>query len=149
MAEPDGGASASEALLVPPGVRIPQKELTWRFSTSGGPGGQHVNTSNTRSEVRFDAAGSPSLPDWARRRIVDRLGPVVTAVASDSRSQSRNRNLALERLTARLSSALRVTPPRLETKPTKASQRRRLEAKRRQSERKRRRRSGASADDTF
>jgi ribosome-associated protein len=149
MAEPDDGASASEALVVPPGVRIPQKELTWRFSTSGGPGGQHVNTSNTRSEVRFDAAGSPSLPDWARRRIVDRLGPVVTAVSSDSRSQTRNRNLALERLTARLSSALRVTPPRLETKPTKASQRRRLEAKRRQGERKRQRRSGASADDSF
>jgi ribosome-associated protein len=149
MAEPDDEASASEALVVPPGVRIPQKELTWRFSTSGGPGGQHVNTSNTRSEVRFDAAGSPSLPDWARRRIVDRLGPVVTAVASDSRSQTRNRSLALERLTARLASALKVIPPRLETKPTKASQRRRLDAKRRQSERKRQRRSGASADDSF
>jgi ribosome-associated protein len=142
--EPD---TPSEVLVVAPGVGIPRQELTWRFSASGGPGGQHVNTSNTRSEVRFDAAGSPSLPDWARRRIVERLGPVVTATASDSRSQARNRALALDRLSARLSGALRVTAPRLQTRPTMASQRRRLETKRRQSERKQRRHFKPGTDD--
>jgi ribosome-associated protein len=142
--EPD---SSPEVLVVAPGVGIPRHELMWRFSASGGPGGQHVNTSNTRSEVRFDAAGSPSLPEWARRRIVEHLGPVVTATASDSRSQARNRALALDRLTARLSRALRVATPRLQTRPTMASQRRRLEAKRRQSERKQRRRFKPGPDD--
>ncbi len=129
---------------VAPGIRIPLHELTWRFSTSGGPGGQHVNTSNTRSEVRFDAAGSPSLPSWARDRIVERLGPVVAVTASDERSQTRNRSLAMDRLAARLAGALEVTPPRKRTRPTRASQRRRVETKRRQGQTKRDRRFRAS-----
>jgi ribosome-associated protein len=132
---------------VAPGVRIPLPELTWRFSASGGPGGQHVNTSNTRTEVRFDAAASPSLPSWARDRIVDRLGPVVTVTASDERSQARNRALALDRLAGRLARALEVVPPRKRTRPTAASRRRRLEAKRRQGERKRERRFRGDPDD--
>jgi ribosome-associated protein len=128
-------------------VRIPWSELTWRFSTSGGPGGQHVNTSNTRSEVRFDAASSASLPDWARERIMARLGPVVVVAASDERSQTRNRALAVERLATRLSRALEVAPARKKTRPSRASQRRRLESKRRHGARKRDRRFQAGADE--
>jgi ribosome-associated protein len=134
-------------LAVSPGVRIPWSELTWRFSTSSGPGGQHVNTSNTRAEVRFDVALSPSLADWARERIVARLGPVVVVAASDERSQVRNRAIAVERLAARLSQALQVAPTRKKTRPTRASQRRRLESKRQHGARKRDRRFRAGADE--
>jgi ribosome-associated protein len=115
---------------------LPLAELTWRFSRSGGPGGQHANTSDTRAEVRFDIAGSPSLGPRQRARLQERFGSEVRVVASDERSQARNRDLALERLAARLADALRVTTPRRATKPSKASDRRRLEAKRRQSNRK-------------
>jgi ribosome-associated protein len=134
-------------LAVSPGVRIPWSELTWRFSASGGPGGQHVNTSNTRAEVRFDAGASPSLPAWARERIVGRLGSVVVVAASDERSQARNRALAVERLAARLNRALEVAPARQRTRPTRASQRRRLESKRRQGARKRDRRFQPGSDE--
>jgi len=148
MAESPPEPGPADVLAVAPGVRIPLQELSWRFSTSGGPGGQHANTSNTRTEVRFDAAASPSLPPWARERIVERLGPVIIVTASDERSQVRNRALAVDRLGARLARALEIVPPRKRTRPTKASQRRRLESKRRQSERKRDRRFGAGPDDS-
>ena len=118
----------------------PDAELRWRFSRSGGPGGQHANTADTRAEVRFDVAGSPSLGPRQRARLLERLGPEVRAVADDERSQARNRALALERLGGRLATALRVEAPRRPTRPTKASRVRRLESKRRQSERKRLRR---------
>src|ERR1700683_1191487 len=111
MTEPPPETVPIDAVRIAPGLWIPPHELTWRFSTSGGPGGQHVNTSNTRSEVRFDVAASKSLPPWARDRIIERLGPVVTVTASDERSQARNRALAVRRLAARLASALEVTPP--------------------------------------
>src|SRR5205807_2717880 len=87
-------------------------ELDWRFSASGGPGGQHANTANTRVEVRFDVATSPSLGPRQRARLVERLGPAVRVVASDERSQARNRQLALDRLRSRLAEALRVAPAR-------------------------------------
>jgi ribosome-associated protein len=119
---------------------VPLDELTWRFSRSGGPGGQHANTSDTRAEVRFDVAGSPSLGPRQRARLLERLGPEVRVVASDERSQARNRELALQRLAERLADALRVGVPRRPTKPTRASQQRRLEQKRRQSSRKAERR---------
>jgi ribosome-associated protein len=150
MTEPPMAGPApdpSTVLAVAAGVAIPLRELTWRFSTSGGPGGQHVNTSNTRSEVRFDAESSPSLPDWARERILERLGPVVVATASDERSQARNRAAALDRLAARLAQALEEAPPRTPTRPTTASQQRRLDSKRRQSQRKRDRRVDRGADE--
>ena len=115
---------------------IPLAELSWRFSRSGGPGGQHVNTSDTRVEVRFDVAGSPSLGPRQRARLLERLGPEVRVVASDERSQLRNRQLALDRLAARLAEALRVTPVRRSTRPTKGSVERRLDEKRRQADRK-------------
>ena len=87
-------------------------ELEWRFSASGGPGGQHVNTANTRAEVRFDIAGSPSLGPRQRDRLLAKLGPEVRVVAADERSQVRNRAIALDRLRERLAAALRVETPR-------------------------------------
>ena len=112
-------------------------ELEWRFSGSGGPGGQNANTANTRVEVRFDVEASPSLGPRQRERLLERLGPVVRVVASDSRSQHRNRELALERLAARLADALRVQAPRKPTKVRRAAKEKRLKDKRQQSERKR------------
>jgi ribosome-associated protein len=119
---------------------IPLSELEWRFSASGGPGGQHVNTSNTRAEVRFDIANSPSLGPRQRDRLLTRLGPVIRVVASDTRSQSRNRDLALERLQGRLSDALRVERERRPTKPTRSSKAARVDSKRKRGEVKRLRR---------
>jgi ribosome-associated protein len=125
-----------DVLRVTRSLSLPLSELSWRFSASGGPGGQHANTSNTRAEVRFDVAASPSLGPRQRARLLDRLGPEVRVVASDERSQARNRALAMQRLAARLADALRVEPSRTATKPTRASQRRRVETKRRRSETK-------------
>lgn len=134
-------------LRVTPTCVIRMDELDWRFSASGGPGGQHVNTANTRAEVRFDIAGSPSLGPRQRARLLERLGPDVRVVASDERSQLRNRELALERLRSRLAEALRVEAPRRPTKPTKAGKEKRLEAKRHRSETKRRRRGRGDFDE--
>jgi ribosome-associated protein len=131
-----------QVLRVTPTCVLPLDELEWRFSASGGPGGQHVNTSNTRAEVRFDVAASPSLGPRQRARLLERLGPEVRVVASDERSQLRNRELALERLRSRLAEALRIEPPRRPTKPTKAAKERRLEAKRQRSQTKQRRQGG-------
>ena len=128
-----------ELFRITPTCVIRLDELDWRFSASGGPGGQHVNTANTRAEVRFDVAGSASLGPRQRARLLDRLGPEVRVVASDERSQLRNRELALERLRSRLAEALRVEAPRRATKPTKAAKERRLQDKRQRSETKRRR----------
>jgi ribosome-associated protein len=136
----DGLTSAPGAVLrVDRGVAIPMSEITWRATTSGGPGGQHANRTLSRVEVQFVIAGS-SLGPRQRARLLQRYGPVVRAAASDSRSQSRNRQLALERLAERLAEGLRVEPTRRPTKPTKGSQVRRVEAKRQRSEVKRRRR---------
>jgi ribosome-associated protein len=123
-----------------PNTAIPLREVSVRASRSSGPGGQHANTTDSRIEATFDVAASASLTDEQKRRIIGRLGPRVVAVAQDERSQSRNRELALERLRRRLSAALAVARPRHATRPTKASVKRRQAAKRRQSERKRDRR---------
>ena len=119
---------------------IPLAELQWRTSRSGGPGGQHANTADTRVEVRFDIAGSPSLGPRQRQRLLERFGPEVRVMASDERSQARNRAIALERLRDRLAGALRVAPTRRPTRPTAGSKERRLQEKRRRSEIKRHRR---------
>ncbi|HEX6392370.1 MAG TPA: alternative ribosome rescue aminoacyl-tRNA hydrolase ArfB [Acidimicrobiales bacterium] len=139
-----------DALRVTPGVEIRLEELDWRFSPAGGPGGQHANTSNTRAEVTFDIAASTSLRGWARQRLLDRLGPTVTASAGERRSQAQNRQLALDRLRARLAAGLKVERTRRPTRPTEASQRRRLEEKRRRGDLKRQRqrqRQRGSSDD--
>jgi len=127
----------AEWLRVTRTCQIPLDELEWRFSGSGGPGGQHANTANTRAEVRFDIARSPSLGPRQRARLLEKLGPVVRVAASDERSQARNRELALDRLRSRLAEALRVERPRVATKPRAAVNEARLEAKRRRSELKR------------
>jgi ribosome-associated protein len=123
-------------LRVSGSLRIPEAELVWRFSRSGGPGGQHANTSDTRAEVRFDVATSPSLGPRQRARLLEVLGAEVRVVAADERSQARNRDLARRRLAERLASALRVDAPRRPTRPSRGSVERRLTDKRRQSERK-------------
>jgi ribosome-associated protein len=123
-------------LRVSGSLRIPERELEWRFSRSGGPGGQHANTADTRAEVRFDVAASPTLGPRQRARLLERLGPEVRVVAADERSQARNRALARRRLADRLAAALRVDRPRTATRPSKAAVERRLAAKRRQAKRK-------------
>ena len=123
------------------GVSLSRADVAWRFSASGGPGGQHVNTSNTKAEAILDVGQAASLPDWAKRRITRVLGPAVSATASDTRSQLRNRDLALERLAERMREALRPPPPpRRPTRPTESSQRRRVEEKRRRARLKQNRR---------
>jgi ribosome-associated protein len=123
---------------------IPLSEVELRTSRSSGPGGQHANVTASRVEAVFDVAASRALSDEQKRRIAARCGPVVRATAQDTRSQARNRALALERLRTRLAAALTVQRPRRATKPTTASRRRRMDAKRRRGELKRaRRRPGA------
>ncbi|HEV7524462.1 MAG TPA: alternative ribosome rescue aminoacyl-tRNA hydrolase ArfB [Acidimicrobiia bacterium] len=119
---------------------IASDELEWRFTASGGPGGQHANTSNTKVELRFDVESSPSLGPRQRARLLERLGPVVRVTASERRSQHQNRELALERLAARLAAALHVDPKRFATKPTRAAKKRRVDTKRRHADLKRNRR---------
>jgi ribosome-associated protein len=124
-------------LRVSPTCVIRLDELEWRTTGSGGPGGQHANTSDTRVEVRFPIATASSLGPRQRARLLERLGPVARATASDSRSQARNRELALERLRSRLAAALKIDPPRRTTKPSRSAREARLDAKRRQAQRKR------------
>ena len=121
-------------------VEIPLAEVELRTSRSSGPGGQHANVTASRVEAVFDVAASRSLTEAQKQRVTARLGPVVRATAQDTRSQTRNRELALQRLRSRLASALVVQRPRRPTKPTAAARRRRLDAKRRRSERKQTRR---------
>jgi ribosome-associated protein len=128
-------------------LTIPMGEISWRATTSGGPGGQHANRTLSRVEVQFDVAASASLGPRQRARLLERYGPVVRAAASESRSQARNRQLALERLAARLAEGLRVDPTRRPTKPTKGSQIRRVEAKRHRADVKRNRRRPDEGDD--
>jgi ribosome-associated protein len=121
-------------------AEIPLAEIELRTSRSSGPGGQHANVTASRVEAVFDVCSSQALSEEQRQRIMSRLGPVVRAVAQDTRSQARNRELAVERLRGRLESALTVQRPRRATKPTGASRRRRAESKRRRGEIKRLRR---------
>jgi ribosome-associated protein len=122
------------------GAAVPLAEIELRTSRSSGPGGQHANVTASRVEAVFDVDASRSLDDDQKRRIRARLGPVVRTVAQDTRSQTRNRELALERMRARLESALIVPKKRRATRPTGASRRRRLETKRRRGDVKRMRR---------
>jgi ribosome-associated protein len=118
---------------------LPARELHWRFSRSSGPGGQGVNTADSRVELSFDLAGSPSLPQHLRERALWQLrgrlvDGVLTVVAAEHRSQLRNRAAARERLAAALRAALAPDPPaRRPTRPTAGSKRRRLDAKARRS----------------
>jgi ribosome-associated protein len=132
--------AAEASLEIGPGVSIPLAEIELRTSRSSGPGGQHANVTESRVEAVFDVAGSASIDDRQKARLLAQLGPQVSAVAQDARSQARNRELALERLQERLAGALREPKKRRQTRPTKGAKEERLEAKRRRGERKRQRR---------
>lgn len=127
-------------------VRIPAAELTWRFSRASGPGGQGVNTTDSRVQLSFDLARTSSLPPYLRERALERLGPqlvegCVVVTAAEHRSQWQNRRAARERLAALLREAITPPPrPRRATRPTKASVERRLRAKQARAETKRLRR---------
>jgi ribosome-associated protein len=121
-------------------LALPLDEIELRTSRSSGPGGQHANVTASRVEAVFDVQASPTLSEDQKARICARLGPRVTASAQDTRSQHRNRELALDRLAHRLAHALEVRRPRTKTRPTRASQRRRIESKRRRADVKRGRR---------
>jgi len=136
----------AESLELARGVAIPLAEVTLRASRSSGPGGQHANVTASRVEAVFDVDASAALSEAQKARIRARLGARVTAVAQDARSQARNRELALERLRARLAGALAVPRPRTPTRPTAAAERRRADAKRRQAARKQLRRPPAPGD---
>jgi ribosome-associated protein len=126
-------------LLVQGRLVLPERELHWRFSRSSGPGGQGVNTTDSRVELSFDLGRSPSVPETLRERALRRLAPrlvdgVLTIAAAEHRSQLRNRDAARERLAATLRAALAADPPtRRPTRPSAGAKRRRLEAKARRS----------------
>jgi ribosome-associated protein len=117
-----------------------RSEVAFRVSRSSGPGGQHAQKTSTRVEALFDVEGSAALSDAERRRVLQRLGPVVRAVAQDERSQSRNRELATQRIVAQITEAAKPRRKRRPTSPTSASREQRLDEKRRRSETKRLRR---------
>jgi ribosome-associated protein len=121
-------------------LSIPLSEIDFRASRSSGPGGQHANVTASRIEAVFDVESSTALSEDQRRRLLEKVGGQVTAVAQDARSQARNRELALERLREKLAAGLARPKKRRATKPSRAAKERRLEQKRRQSQRKAQRR---------
>lgn len=133
-------------LRVTAGLTIPESELSWRFSRSSGPGGQGVNTADSRVELVWDAAGSGALSPLQRERLLERLdgrlvGGVLTIAASEHRAQLRNRDAARDRLAALVADALRPpAPKRRATRPTHGAKERRLKAKQRRTDVKRMRR---------
>jgi len=133
-------------LNVTPTLSIPRTELQYRATRSGGPGGQHVNTSSTRIELLWDLNGSRVVTDEQRERLRTRLAPrldsegMVRVVASDHRSQGQNREAADGRLAALIRHALHVPKKRRPTKPTRAAKEKRLSEKKKQSDKKRNRR---------
>jgi ribosome-associated protein len=137
--EPSGAGDTTDprrVLAVGESLSIPLAEITLRTSRSSGPGGQHANVTASRVEAIFDVTTSPSLDEAQRSRLLARVGERAVAVAQDERSQARNRELALERLAARLEQGLAVPRSRRATRPTAAARARRLEDKRKTSRRK-------------
>lgn len=128
------------------GLALPLSEVDVRTSRSSGPGGQHANVTASRVEAVLDVAATSALNEEQRRRVLARCGPRIVAVAQDTRSQARNRELALERLRSRLAAALLVQRKRRATRPSRAAKERRLDAKRRTGERKQARRRPRSDD---
>ena len=125
-----------ESIRVTRSVSIPVSEIVFRTSRSSGPGGQHAQKSETRVEALFDVEASSALTDRQKQRVVRKAGSVLRAIAQDERSQSRNRELAVERIADALREALKVERRRVATKPSKAAIQRRLEQKRRRSQTK-------------
>ncbi len=147
MSDPDPLVQPpSDGLIVSDSLTIPHSELSIRASRAGGPGGQHVNTSSTRIEVRWNVLSSTALTEEQRERLTERLAGRLDAegnvrvVAADSRSQRQNREAAESRLADLIRRALVIPKSRRPTRPSKAVQRRRQEARKRQAEKKRDRR---------
>lgn len=128
-------------------LSIPLAEIELRASRSSGPGGQHANVTASRVEAVFDVEASATLDDSQRALLLERTGPVITAVAQDARGQARNRELALERLAEKIAAGLIVPRRRRPTRPSRAARQRRLERKRQVGERKRGRRPPAAEGD--
>ena len=126
-----------DRLLEFPGGTVPASAVTWRFDPSGGPGGQHANRSSTRAEAVVDLTIAGDMEPDVRRRLLERFGAELRAASDDTRSQARNRDIALDRLEERLRGALVVSKPRKATRPSGAARRRRLLDKRRRSDTKR------------
>jgi ribosome-associated protein len=137
----------ADELRIDEQLSIPLGEVELRASRSSGPGGQHANVTASRVEAVFDVRASQVLDDSQRGLLLERLGPVLTAVAQEARGQARNRELALERLAAKIAAGLVVPRRRRPTKPSRAALRRRLERKRKVGERKRARRRPAAEDE--
>ena len=127
----------AEALRINDRLSIPLGEVELRASRSSGPGGQHANVTASRVEAVFDIEASATLDETQRARLIERVGPLVTAVAQDARGQARNRELALQRLAGKIAAGLAVPRRRRPSRPTRASRKRRIEQKRRTGERKR------------
>jgi ribosome-associated protein len=121
------------------GWRVPEDEVAFRFVASGGPGGQHANRSNTKVDAVFRLDESSTMPQGLRARVHEKLGDSIRVTVDDERSQHRNRQLALERIQERIDEAGRVQRPRRATKPSRGSQRRRLDSKRKRGDVKRQR----------
>jgi ribosome-associated protein len=136
----------AEELRIDDRLSIPLDEVELRASRSSGPGGQHANVTASRIEAVFDARASGALDEAQRRRLIDRAGPVLTAVAQEARGQSRNRELALGRLAEKIAAGLATPRPRRPTGPSRAARQRRLEQKRRTGQRKRARRPPGAED---
>lgn len=132
-----------DAFIVAGPLRVPRSELTWRATRSGGPGGQHVNTSATRVELTWDVAGSPSLTEPQRKRLLKKLSSrldgqgVLRLTESGSRSQHRNREVVTERFAETIEAALREPRPRKRTRPPRAAKEARLRAKKLRGDKKR------------
>jgi ribosome-associated protein len=129
-------AMTTDSIRVTRSVSLPTREIELRVSRSSGPGGQHANTAETRVEAVLDVLACTALSETQKRRVVANAGPVLRAVAQDERSQLRNKELAIERLIARLTEALRVERTRHPTKPSRAARERRLDEKRKQGQKK-------------
>lgn len=147
------GEISDNTLVINPDLRIPLSELQYRASRSGGPGGQHVNTSSTRVEVTWDVAASPSLSPEQRTRLLQQLATRLDTagqlrlVSSSTRSQSRNKDEVTNRLRSTIAAALVIRKKRKATKPSRAAKAARLEAKRKRSATKRHRQAPASDED--
>ena len=133
---PADNQSPEGAIVVTRTVTVPASELTWRYSASGGPGGQHANTANTKAEVVWNIETSDAVNETQRSRLIEKLGPVLRIAVTDERSQLRNRNIAEQRFKERVARALVIERPRKPTKPSKGANERRMRAKSEQSERK-------------
>ncbi len=153
MEESVTGEISDNSLLISPDLRIPLSELQYRTSRSGGPGGQHVNTSSTRVEVTWSVANSPSLSPEQRGRLLQQLATRLDTdgqlrlVSSGTRSQLRNKEDVTERLRATIAAALVVRKKRRPTQPSRAAKAARLAAKRKRAATKRQRQMPGSDDD--